>query len=116
MDLNDIADISAVVRDVAFVVVCIVVAIAGLVIMSGVQKAVRRINQTMDRVDDLIDTIVAARDSLAELKKRIQSRSSIGGTNSDGGFNVFTWMMTPLGFVIGQLFKRRSRNDDTRNG
>lgn len=116
LDLNDITGISAVARDVAFVVVCIVVTIAVLLILSGVRKATRRLNEAMDRVDDLLDTIVAARDSLAEFRQRVRSRSSIGADNSDGGFNVVTWLLTPLGYVIGQRFSRRSRNDETRNG
>ena len=116
MDLNDITDISAVARDIAFVVVCIVVTIAVLLILSGVRKATQRLNEAMDRVDDLLDTIVAARDSLAELRQRIQSRSGVGTDNSGSRFNVVTWLLTPLSYVIGQRFKRRSHNDETRNG
>ena len=120
LDLNDITGISAVARDIAFVVVCIVVTIAVLLILSGVRKATRRLNEAMDRVDDLLDTIVAARDSLNELRQRVRSRSGVGRDNSDGGFNVVTWLLSPLGYVIGQRFKRRSQNrqqgDETRNG
>lgn len=120
LDLNDITGISAVARDIAFVVVCIVVTIAVLLILSGVRKATRRLNEAMDRVDDLLDTVVAARDSLNELRQRVRSRSSVGADNSDSGFNVVTWLLTPLGYVIGQRFKRRSpksdQEDETRNG
>ena len=120
LDLNDITGVSAVARDIAFVVVCIVVTIAILLILSGVRKATQRLNEAMDRVDDLLDTIVAARDSLNELRQRVRSRSGVGRDNSDGGFNVVTWLLTPLGYVIGQRFKRRSQNrqqgDEKRNG
>lgn len=117
---EDIANIFAAVRDVAFVVVCVVVVIAVLMILSGVRKATRRFNEAMDRVDDLLDTVVAARDSLAELRQRIRSRSSVGSDNSNDGFNVVTWLLTPLGYVMGRQFKRRSQHrkqgDETRNG
>ena len=116
MDLNDITGISAVARDVAFVVVCIVVTIAVLLILSGVRKATQRLNEAMDRVDDLLDTIVAARDSLNELRQRVRTRSTVGTDGSNSGFNIVTWLLTPLGYVIGQRFKRRSRDSETRNG
>lgn len=118
--MDSIEGISAVARDVAFVVVCIVVTIAVLMILFGVRKATRRFNEAMDRVDDLLDTVVAARDSLAELRQRIRSRSGVGSDNPNNGFNVVTWLLTPLGYVMGQRFKRRSQHrkqgDETRTG
>ncbi len=115
MDLNDITGISAVARDVAFVVVCIVLTIAVLLILSGVRKATRRLNEAMDRVDNLLDTVVAARDSLTAFRQRVRNRNKVGTDNSDGGFNVVSWLLTPLGYLIGQRFKRRSRDDETIN-
>lgn len=115
MDLNDITDISAVARDIAFVVVCIVITVAALLILTSVRKAVHRLNQAMDRVDDLLDSIVAARDALTELKQRVRSRSKVGSDGSDGGFNIVTWLLSPLGYVISRQFRGRSRDDETRN-
>ncbi len=108
LDLNDIADISAVARDLAFVVVCVVAAVATLLILVSVRKIVRRLNEAMDRVDDLLDSVVAARDSFNELREKVRSRS-MGGEGSGEGFNVVTWLLTPLGHVINRQFRNRSR-------
>ena len=114
LELNDITNFSAIARDLAFVVVCVVATVATLLILFSVRKVVRRLNEAMDRVDDLLDSVVAARDSLSAMRDRVRNRSSMGGEGSGGGFNVVTWLLTPLGYVINRQFRNRSR-DRSRN-
>ena len=111
LDLNDIADYSAIARDLAFVVFCVVAAIAVLLILVSVRKVARRLNEAMDRVDDLLASVVAARDSFNEFRDRVRNHRSMGGEGSDGGFNVVTWLLTPLGYVINRRFRNRSRDE-----
>jgi uncharacterized membrane protein YhiD involved in acid resistance len=111
LDLNDIADFSAIARDIAFVVVCVVATVATLLILVSVRKAIRRINEAMARVEDILDSVAAARDSLVEMRNRIQNRSSKDGEDSGGRFNVVTWLLTPLGHAINRQFRKRSRGE-----
>ena len=116
LDLKDIADIFAIARDLALVVVCVLVAASVLLILLSVRKLVHRLNEAMDRVDDLLASVAAARDSLAELRDRVRNRSSMGGKGTGGRFNVVTWLLTPIGHVINREFRKRSRakGDKTR--
>ena len=111
LDLNDIADYSAIARDLAFVVFCVVAAVATLLIVVSVLKVARRLNEAMDRVDDLLASVIAARDAFNEFRERVRNRSSMGAEGSDGGFNVVTWLFTPLGYVIKRRFRNRSRDN-----
>ena len=95
--------------------VCLVVAIAVLVILMSVRKAVRRLNEAMDRVDDLLDSVVAARDALSEMRERVRSRTGFGSEDSGSGFNVVSWLFSPLGHVISRQFRRRSRGSGDRD-
>ncbi len=107
--MSDIAEYSGIARDIAFVVVCLVVTIAVLFILSSVTKAVRRLNEAMDRVDNLLDSVVAARDALSEMGERVRNRTQFRSEGSGGGFNIVTWLLSPLGHAINRRFSRGSR-------
>ena len=113
--MSDIAEYSGIARDIAFVVVCLVVAVAVWVILVSVTKAVRRLNEAMDRVDDLLDSVVAARDALTDMRERVRSRTGFGSEDSGGGFNVVSWLFSPLSLVINRLFRRRSRGSSDQD-
>lgn len=113
--ISDIAEYSGIARDIAFVVVCLVLAIAVLVILMSVRSAVRRLNEAMDRVDDLLDTVVAARDALSDMRERVRSRTGFNSEDSGGGFNVVSWLFSPLGHVISRQFRRGSRDSGDRD-
>lgn len=114
--MTDIAEYAGIARDIAFVVVCLVVTIAMLLILDGVRKAVRRLNEAMDRIDDLLDSVVAARDALTEMRDRVRSRASgFGSRESNGGFNVVSWLLSPLSHVIYRQFRGRSRDSRDRD-
>ena len=114
--MSDIAEYAGIARDIAFVIVCLVVAISMLVILSNVRKAVERLNKAMDRVDDLLFSLASARDAIAEMRAKVGRRSSAGSNDSNGGFNVVTWLLSPLGYVISRQFRGRSRNSGDREG
>ena len=113
--MSDIAEYSGIARDIAFVLVCVVVTIAVLFILSSVTKVVRRLNEAMDRVDNLLDSIVAARDALSEMGERVRSRTNFRSDDSGGGFNIVTWLLSPLSHVVNWQFRRRSRGSSDEN-
>ena len=114
--MSDIAEYSGIARDIAFVLVCLVIVIAVLLILDSVRKAVRRLNEAMDRVDDLLDSVVAARDAFTDMRERVRSRTGFGSTDSGDGFNVVAWLLSPLGQVINRRFRRRSRGSGDKDG
>ena len=95
--------------------VCLVLAIAVLVILMSVRSAVRRLNEAMDRVDDLLDTVVTARDALSDMRERVRSRTGFNSEDSGGGFNVVSWLFSPLGHVISRRFRRGSRDSGDKD-
>ena len=108
--LDEITDVSAIARDIALVLLCLVATVAALVILVSVRKLLRRLNEAMDRVEDLLDSVVAARDAFAEFRSRFRNR---GGTASDGTeirFNVVSWLISPLGHAIRRQFRQRTRD------
>lgn len=108
-------DVSAIARDIAFVLLCLVATITLLVILVSVRRVVRRLQIAMDRVDDLLDSVVAARDAFAEFRDKIRSRGGMGSRDSDNGFNVVSWLLSPLGHSISRQFRRRSRGDGDKS-
>ncbi|MCY4476103.1 MAG: hypothetical protein OXC83_11820 [Chloroflexi bacterium] len=116
-ELNDISQYSGILRDIAFVVVCVVVTVVALVTLGAVRKAVQRLNEAMDRVDNLIDSVAAARDTISELRDRVRSRAGMDSQDSGGGFNVVSWLLSPLGYVLKRRMHERSRaRSDERSG
>ena len=109
------SDVSAIARDIAFVMLCIVASVTLLVILVSVRKVVRRMQEAMDRVDDLLDSVVAARDAFTELRDRIRSRSGRISSDSDGRFNVVSWLLSPLRHAINRQFRRRTRGDGDKS-
>ena len=108
-ELNDISQYSGILRDIAFVVVCAAVTVVALLTLGAVRKAVRRLNEAMDRVDNLLDSVVAARDTISDLRDRVRSRTGMGSADSGGGFNVVSWLLSPLSYVINRRMRERSR-------
>ncbi len=109
--LDEITSVSAIARDLAFVILCIVASIVLLLIVISLRKAIGRFNEAMDRVDDLLDSVVAARDAVAEFRDRIRRRGGDGSGDFERGFSVVSWLFTPLGLAIGRRFRRRARDD-----
>ena len=114
--LAEITDISAVARDIALVLLCVAATVAVLVVVVGVRKALRRLHEAMDRVDDLLDSVVAARDAFAEFRDKVRARGGKASRDQDPGFNVVSWLLSPLSHAIGRQFRRRTRDDDEKNG
>ncbi len=108
-------DVSAIARDIAFVLLCLVATITLLVIIFSVRKVVRRLQTAMDRVDDLLDSVVAARDAFAEFRDKVRSRGGTGSRDADSGFNVVSWLLSPLGHTISRQFRRRTRGESEKN-
>ena len=108
-------DVSAIARDIAFVLLCLVATITLLVILFSVRKVVRRLQTAMDRVDDLLDSVVAARDAFAEFRDKVRSRGGTGSRDTDSGFNVVSWLLSPLGHTISRQFRRRARGEGEKN-
>ena len=113
--LNEISDVSAIARDIALVLLCIVAIVTLLVVLISLRKVVRRLQEAMDRVDDLLDSVVAARDAFKEFRERVKSRSGKGLSDSDNGFNVVSWLLSPLGHAINRQFRRRARGSSEKN-
>ena len=113
--LDEMTDVSAIARDIAFVLLCVVATVTLLVILVSVRKVMRRLQVAMDRVDDLLDSVVAARDAFADFRDKVRSRSGTGSRDSDNGFNVVTWLLSPLGHAINRQFRRRARGGSEKN-
>ncbi len=111
--LEEISDISAIARDIAFVLLCIVATITLLVILAVVRKASRRFQEAMDRIDDLIDSLAAARDAVAEFRDKIRARSNNDSGHGGSSFNVASWLLSPLGHAIRQQFRKRRTRDES---
>lgn len=109
--LDEMSDVSAIARDIAFVLLCIVATVTLLVILISVRKVVRRLQEAMERVDDLLDSVVAARDAFTEFRDRVRSRTGKSSSDSDSGFNVVSWLLSPLSHTINRQFRRRARGD-----
>ena len=107
--MSDIAEYAGIARDIAFVVVCLLVAVAVFMVLVGIRKVVRRLNEAMDRVDDLLDSVVAARDALSDIGEQVRSRTSFGSQDSGGGFSFVRWLLSPLSFVFSRQSRSRSR-------
>ncbi len=110
--LDEITDVSAIARDIALVLLCVAATFAVLVILVSVRKLVRRLHEAMDRVDDLIDSVVAARDTISEFRNRVRDR---GGMGSNGGFNIVSWLLSPLSHAIRREYRRRKREGGDKN-
>lgn len=108
-------DVSAIARDIAFVLLCIVATVTLLVILVSVRRVVRRLQLAMDRVDDLLDSVVAARDAVMEFRDKVRRRGDMGSGNANSGFNVVSWLLSPLGHTISRQFRRRPRGDGEKN-
>ena len=113
--LDEITDVSAIARDIAFVLLCVVATVTLLVILVSVRKVVRRLQVAMDRVDDLLDSVVAARDAFTDFRDKVRNRSGMGSRDSDNGFNVVTWLLSPLGQAINRQFRRKARDGSEKN-
>ena len=108
-------DVSALARDIAFVLLCVVATVTLLVILVSVRRVLRRLQMAMDRVDDLLDSVVAARDAVIEFRDNVRRRGDMGSGDSGSGFNVVAWLLSPLGQTISRQFRRRSRGDSDKS-
>ena len=107
---NDIAVYAGIARDIAFVVVCLVVAFVALALLATVRKVAERVDEAMDKVDSLLESLASARDALKEFRAKVKERTASASSRSNQGFNVVTWLLSPLGYVINRQFRRRSRD------
>ncbi len=113
--LDEITDVSAIARDIALVLLCLAATFAVLVILVSVRKVVRRLHEAMNRVDDLIDSVVAARDAISEFRNRVRDRGGMGSDGSNGGFNIVSWLLSPLSHAIRREYRRRKRDGGDKN-
>jgi len=107
-ELNNIVSYVAIARDIAFVALCIVAFITVIVILIAVRKGTRRFDETMDRLDSLLDSVIAVRDALADVQKRIRERANATKSGADRGFNVATWLFSPLRYIIARRVRKRA--------
>ncbi len=107
-ELDNVISYAAIARDLAFVILCIVSVIAVVAILIAIRKATRRFDETMDRVDSLLDSILAIRDALAEAQQRMREYTDARKRESEQGFNVASWLFSPLKFFIKRKARERA--------
>ena len=106
MELTEISIVSGIARDVALVILSLVGAIVILTLSSTIRRFFRRAGETVDRINEIVDSVAAARDDAVELIEHLKvTTGAKPPENGGGGFNFVPWLFAPLAY----FFRNRNR-------
>lgn len=118
--MNQAAEIFAIARDVAIIILAVVATISMAVLSVVIVKAAGHFNRTVERangimsqVEELLDAAKQVRDVFANMSIATRSKKS-NDSDDSGGINAVSWLTFPMRLILRRIFRNNRRGDNDK--